>query len=91
MPAPPNKELSVPSPLTMAEHLSFETLINYFHPVLLVPITNKDDTLTYMETIPNSDAIRCISPMKQEVLTLIKNKVFDMLMKPTKVKIVVGV
>ena len=77
----------------IAEHqqnLSYDNLVEYLNPALLITLANKEDNPTFKEAMISPEAAGFVSAMETEILTLIELDVFDIVPRPQQ-KVISGV
>ena len=73
------------------QHLSYDNLVSYLNPALLITMANKDDNPTFNEAISGPDAAGFMEAMKLELNTLIKMETFNIIDKAPWMKIISSV
>ena len=71
--------------------MSYDNLVNYLNPVLLITMANKEDNSTFMEAVNGPDAASFMEAMKLELSTLVEMKTFDIVDKAPWMKIISSV
>ena len=77
----------------LAEHqqnLTYDNLVEYLNPALLITLANKEDNPTYKEAMVSPEAAGFVKAMETEILTLIELEVFEIVSRP-KGKVISGV